>query len=288
MLCNVLGFFGVFLVYVNNAKDRISFLGKLIGVSLVAMLAMLQLISYFLLNEKDQSYDDFHRQLTATVVSGGKVEGTEYHVIFTFKQNRFDYKGEQRVAPEAMRPDCVNAYLMATLQQADPNQLMADPARSLKDMPYSFSGYRNAIVGYLVGLPEGEKDPLGKVTLFLESIRRNVIYAGTKIRQLPDENFRERLQAFIAKPDEKLAPFYTAVSAHLEQSQSDGAELKAEVLPFFTPVFLPGARYYRSGIDGSHYISYLQPDVTAGTVHEVGFSYPAYRAYMHVGAVCGI
>ncbi len=74
VIFNVLGFFLFIIVYFNNSKERVTFLGKLIGISLITFLTLLQIISFYILKEKDDAFDNAyfaHAVLAARKVSEG-------------------------------------------------------------------------------------------------------------------------------------------------------------------------------------------------------------------------
>ncbi len=60
VMANVIGFFAIILVYINNSKERISFLGKLIGISVMTFLVLMQIMSYYTLKDRDSSFDSIY------------------------------------------------------------------------------------------------------------------------------------------------------------------------------------------------------------------------------------
>jgi hypothetical protein len=71
------------MIYINNTKDRISFMGKLIGVSLITLLVMLQFFSYNSLNEKEQDFDQIYRNKVAlSLLEGGSKSDVKFIISY--------------------------------------------------------------------------------------------------------------------------------------------------------------------------------------------------------------
>ena len=53
----VLGLFAITVIYMNNTRDRTSFLAKIIGISMVTLLLVMQALSFSVLSERTRAYD---------------------------------------------------------------------------------------------------------------------------------------------------------------------------------------------------------------------------------------
>ncbi|MCB1304354.1 MAG: SpoIIE family protein phosphatase, partial [Leptospiraceae bacterium] len=58
----VLGMFAIIIIFLNNTRDRTTFLAKLIGISLVTILLVMQALSFFVLGERTRAYDELRVQ----------------------------------------------------------------------------------------------------------------------------------------------------------------------------------------------------------------------------------
>ncbi|MBN2078030.1 MAG: HAMP domain-containing protein [Spirochaetes bacterium] len=284
VLFNVVGFFILLVYYINNTKDRISFMGKLIGISLVTFLAMLQIISYFLLLEKDESFDGL-KEKSATLVLDYNHPGEDakYVAAFIPKKNEFKFiSGAGTVNMEGRSAEFQNALIWYRIRALPRQNFVANLNRILNATPAHFKGYAAALKAYAATIPETEKTPARNLLHYADSLKNDITYSASKISQIPDGGFHSQASVFAMKKREKIVPFYDAMEELLMDTALDGAELKREVLDLFTLMRSPSSRHYRIGADGlTHYIGYMQVDSASGVVSEAGFPYIDYRAYMH-------
>ncbi|MCP4135496.1 MAG: SpoIIE family protein phosphatase [bacterium] len=63
-LVMAIGWLTIFIVYLNIARDKISFVGKVAGITHVSLIVLLILLAYFILRDRDRSYTEQHRQLS--------------------------------------------------------------------------------------------------------------------------------------------------------------------------------------------------------------------------------
>lgn len=284
VISNVVGFFIFLVYYINNAKDRISFMGKIIGITLVTFLAMLQVISYYLLLEKEDSFDELHKKSASIIINYPQSgEPAEYVIYYDSLKERFQgISGIETVDFNARRPEFQNALTWDALENIEGANVQDEVERILDRTDGHFGGYKQTIMQLAKNIPSGDPDPGARLLRMVNSIKRDVASTGTKIMQLPNENFRAALEKFLAKKNKNITAFYDAVDARLKSGAGDGMELKKEIAGYFTLMVKPGTRLYRSGSDGrSHYIGYMEVNSATGRVYEVGFPYTDYREYIH-------
>ena len=284
VICNVCGFFMYIVYYINKSRDRISFMGKIIGITLVTFLAMLQVISYYLLLEKETSFDELHLKEASIVINYPEAgEPSEYVGYYDSAKDRFvNINGIEKINVNALRSEFRNALIWDAIENIQGENIPAEVGRIMARTDEDFTGYRNTIIQFAKKIPSGEPDPGARLLRMINSIKRDVSSTGSKIMQLPNNNFRASLEKFILKKNIKIPAFYDAVAARLKSVGGDGAELKKEIAACFTLLQKPGTRLYRIGPrDGKHYIGYMEVHGAAGRVYEVGFSYTDYREYLH-------
>jgi len=67
----VLGFFFVVLLYFANTHDRTTFMAKIVGISLVTFLLMMQGLGYFTMQDREEEFDRLYVQYTERILENG-------------------------------------------------------------------------------------------------------------------------------------------------------------------------------------------------------------------------
>ena len=70
----VLGLFSVVIIFINNTRDRTSFMAKILGISMVTLLLVMQTLSFVVLRERTRAYDELRRQEARAVVRGSAAD----------------------------------------------------------------------------------------------------------------------------------------------------------------------------------------------------------------------
>ncbi|MCB1315736.1 MAG: hypothetical protein KDK27_07260 [Leptospiraceae bacterium] len=60
VIMTVIGYFIMVVLYINHTSDRTSFMAKIVGISLVSFLVMMQVISLLTLRSREKEYDALH------------------------------------------------------------------------------------------------------------------------------------------------------------------------------------------------------------------------------------
>lgn len=161
-----------------------------------------------------------------------------------------------------------------------------------------FRGYRGLIL-LCAGLPPGpDGEPTGLLSgpvnyaALLDCIagaRRPVLILENKIRRMENATFRADLLKHLTGLKGQLRPFANAIARHVASAKEEGADLKLEVLPFVAPMQPAGTRLYRmhtsKDLNADPFTAFLHVDLDKSTVYEAGFSYRAYRAFIHPTAL---
>ena len=285
---NTIGLFSLSIIYINYTTDRTSFMSKIVGISLVTMLLILQGLSYFSFADKETAYDDEHSLWARYAVSSGRRPADMMYLV----SYRFDKK--------AFDPLYLNGVSMEDVAAAlDTNQLMNSVAcariagigdasfhdeagRFLAALHPAAAGYRNFIEREMRRIAPGRKGAAAGLLDALARVRRTVLVRYNKISKIPDRDFRRGLRAFLDAEGNSadFRPFIRALRDHLRSSGSEGRPLKEEALEYLLPMVPPGVRLYRAA-GKSHQVSYVITDLEKGVLYEAGFSYRTYRAYLH-------
>ncbi|HNR89045.1 MAG TPA: methyl-accepting chemotaxis protein [Spirochaetota bacterium] len=283
-LFNILGFYLVGIIFVGVSRDRISIMGKLIGVSMVTFFVLFQFIAYFSLQDLERSHDDLRRKDLSLAIAGTPSPELRYLAWYDPKSDALGIRDGDRGAidPQALRIHFQNTALFESIRSLPGGDGGARTAALMESSHRYFDGYRRAIIGLGAGRQSGVDYTGDQISAHLLGIRRTVYYRSNKISQLPDAGFRQALARFLAGQKGDFAPFADALTRALAETRLEGKELKAEMLRYLAPVNEAGARNYRIGTDGrAHFVSYLRVDPASDRVYEAGFSYRAFRHYFH-------
>ncbi|MCP4132150.1 MAG: SpoIIE family protein phosphatase [bacterium] len=284
-LFNILGFSLLGVIYINYTKDRTSFMAKIVGISLVTMLVVLQGFSYSSFKENENNYDMAHQLHTRFAVKTDyRAADTEYIAAYSLKEGfkqlfrRKDASENIQINP--FRSGVLNTLMWERIRQASGSEGILS---ALKESHYYFSGYANTVRNYLdsqASQTSQTSELSAKVLGFVEKSGRKMLTRSNKIQKLPNAGFRSELSGFLEKTGDAFSPFKKAILAHLAVSKHEGTALKEDVLSFLAPLSPPGIRHYRE-FKGKHYIAYHQVDLKKNLVYEAGFSYLAYRKHLH-------
>ena len=289
-LCAVLGFFVFVVIYINSTKDRTSFMTKIIAITLVTLLLVLEFVSNISLGEMESAYDRERNRDAALVLAGQpEPQGLQYIREYNIKTKLIQdvrTNGGIQVKFDGFRSEYRNTYFLAGLMNLK-NERGSDFKRKIREniAEYpdpEFSGFRMAIEKFLTGLPDNHATPYSELISYIATLEKTLLPHRIKIQKLPPEKIRSAL-ADMKK--EKFRPFASAISGQIKNSGLEGAELKKTALQIIAPMKTEGSRFYRAG-PGSrdHYISYMKVDQEKGVVYEAGFEYLSYRRAIHPSA----
>ena len=274
------------IIYLSRTRDRTSSTGKLFGTSIAILSLVLMLSSYFALKDRDGTYDSLRRE-EARLAENGLASSPDTRYIAHY----FPEKALLR-APDfgnGAGPDLAmhtNEYENTVIyeeinglsDQDFPNRL----GTILKQGGQFFSGYKQAILAYAASLQPEVKGKGQKVAGYLDGLRTSLGRDYAQISRLPESNFREAVKAYLAGADGRLGPFREAMTSYMNLHSDEGGTLKEKVLHIVDKMEPAGVKNYRLGTDGrARYVAFLVHDTRIGRLTEVGFSYKAYRLFVH-------
>ncbi|TGN17140.1 SpoIIE family protein phosphatase [Leptospira idonii] len=294
VLLFTLTFFLITLVFINTSSERTTFMVKIVGISFVTMLLIMQTFSYLVDQEKETSYDSFSIQKALRALEGGEKSKDILFIV--------EYEVSSQTLKKSLLPQNINLDL--PLVQADLyNTALYDEIATLptegyrksivsilNKTPYYFEGYKNSILNHLEEnqtLEDGELKE--SVSQLIEKLNKRTFINTNKLSDILTDQFCEEGTSYIQKV-KNVDFFRDAILKHLDGCQWDGKEisqrdLRMEMLKFFR-YFKPDlTRHYRKDLDGvSHYVAYMSYDAKKKVNREVGFNYRDYRTYMHKSA----
>ncbi|MCB1192100.1 MAG: SpoIIE family protein phosphatase [Leptospiraceae bacterium] len=285
----VVSFFFVFVLYINHTKDKTSFLAKIIGISLVTFLLVLQVISNFSLNNKELAYDEIKKRDTILTINQGKFFPDQRYIIeYSIDQNRIqDYHLVHGIDMDFLsyQNQYVNSFLLSRISNLDNSNFKTSLNIILNETGRSFTGYRESIRKFLKTLPDDHADNKTKVIQYIKQLNLNIVPFRKKIESASNNNTKDVLLKICKTNKDYLIPFARTIEKFLNTTNLEGNELKKETLGYVAEIVSNDYRFYREDVtNNSHYVSYFYVDLNRNVVYEVGFDYLTYRKYVHATA----
>ncbi|MCX8122734.1 MAG: methyl-accepting chemotaxis protein [Spirochaetes bacterium] len=277
-LFNLLGFFLIFIVYINNSKDRFSFLGKLIGIILVTVLCLLQIIGFIVIKSNEKNFDDIYYR-SALLSESDDIHLNKYAYISSYdiKSNSWVNTIPTNFNQESIALELQHAYiwlnLFTVLDQSFDDQVI----NIINNSPKSFEGYRVTLLEFI------QKNRINKKEDFIDFCKKldaKVYYLHNKILQLHDLDYKNKLKILLSKQDPILSGFKKVLTDFLNTTTLQGKELKSALNQYLIPIQFIGSRVYHTSNDSSTHVfayRYIKDNI----IYEVGFPYIEYRKYMH-------
>lgn len=281
---NVMGFFVIAMIFINNSRDRISFMGKLIGSSVVTLLVLLQFFSFFSLQNREEAFDDIYFNKASLAINTEKYRHTaEYIFTGDVQSGSFiSLSGQRKIAYDTIKPEVVNTIIVENIKRAEPDRLIQDIEAAFPEEWNYSDGYRKAVMEF-AGIPEDKKhsDPVERIVRYVYELNSSLLVDRNRIKQIPNHAFREELKIYMEEAGDHFVYFSEVIEGHLKIYPSEGAELKNEILRYIAPMNEEGSRVYRTAQDGTLYIAYIYTDYDEGVINEAAFKYTDFREYMH-------
>lgn len=285
----MLGTFSLVVVYINNKKDKSSFMTKIIGISLVTFFMVLQAVGYFSIRDRENTFDEIKTKDVSLILHQiTSPEDLRYIKYYSLEK---DYFLSQTTALEAsldltgMKIEMINSFYydsISKLQTSKKTTESYDKMSLLLDtMPIHLSSYKISILDYL----KNSKTEIEETNVLshLQSLEKMLVVKRKEINRITEDNFRKTLYLYLDSKNEPMfQPFKTSMISYLETSRSEGNELKKEILWFISVMRPTGTRFYRTDLkSGEHYVSYFYSDIKYKRMYEVGFQYLSFRKYIH-------
>lgn len=282
---NISGFFLMTIVFINYTTDRISFMAKVIGISLTALLVLFQGIVFLSISDREKAFDGIMYGQTRLAVDhatsipdftylASMPEDDESGKLLTISSRVID--GD---AYSPYRCQLITMGILERIRRLPDEGFDRGLSEILGTAPPYFSGYAQALTALRHGRSRSTDIGMGLVD-DVAGLRNVLRYHDGKIRKIPDEGFRKGLRLFLSGAGEAFSPFARALEGFLAKTTLEDGALKQEVLTFLTPPVLSGGRCFRT-IGGRNFVSFLHYEAPTKTVHEAGFPYLTYREYFH-------
>ncbi len=292
----VVGFFIISLVYVNSTKDRTTFMVKIVGVTMVSMLMIMQASTFYSMKDKDADYDSLRLENFSRILEGGdKHRDGKYFIqldLANANLQKTDYPEGTNLDLPLIEVDFLNTVMYDDLKFLSTENFRNDTIDYLNKSHVNFEGYKFNILDFL-----NENKDLDNVKLkaeilpFLDSLNKASFVHRNKISLLDINFFCSEINSYLQK--KSLVHFKNSIDKSLsnckwENRKISGKELRSQVIKFFRNFKPSLTRHFRKSTDDSknqnHFVSYIFYDRETKIVSEVGYSYFEYRKYMHSSA----
>ena len=290
----ILGFFIVVLVYFNNTQDKTTFMAKIVGISLVTFLLLMQGLGYTTMKDSEELYDILHLEYMDRALEGGSKNKEIKYVLglnsASQELEKIDYQEDLNMDLTLIKTDLLNTSIFERILNV-PDENFKEELNSILELSHpSFVGYRNSIKNHIESSALVGKELKLDTIEYMHSLNKITFVHSNKISALPNENICKSVEKYFEKVLKKDAEFYNAISKNYSDCKWNGQELEANLLKteiykflrFLTPA---GTRKYRKNLQGNeHYIVYSKYYPFENSVKEVSFSYLNYRDFMHDSA----
>lgn len=281
-LFSVTGLFALLIVYLNNTRERTTFMLKIVGVSLVLFMVVMVFITLFAFERREDAYDAVHREATAHTVAEQdyKLDDLVYlraydpakrEARFLVGQDNFDSASSRLVDDENE-----NTIIYERVAALRGETWKSDLEKLVKGGGPAFDGYRRFLTA-----ESAKHTSAASLLRYVDTQARQVSYRAKKIREIPDARFRDGVQEYAARMPAYLQPFAEAIRARLDANPGvEGSALKSVVVELFQPFRGQGFRHYRES-KGVHYTAFMKYDARRNILYEAGYSYLAYKRFLN-------
>lgn len=283
----VVGFFLLLVLYINITKDRTTFMARLSGISLVTFLVVFVLVSFFILNDKDRTYDTLQVQKIPRITGNSNYRPPDLAYVVRSQplagvvKTIYRHDRTHSLEPGALQASLVNTALWARMAELPQTNYLTALKQTLSNVPPSFAGYRAAILKQAQHSRLQGEEVKTALLRYLGSVDRLVLYQYNQLRKFSALRFAQQARSYLkAQTDGNFGPFAIALLQALDRPAQDRQRLRRRVLTMLAPLHPPRTRLYRADTNGERHFVAFQT-IVDGTVYETGFSYRDYRAFLH-------
>jgi len=269
MLLGVMGCFLIIVMFINNTRDRTSFMAKITSITLATILVSMLNTAFFALGDREQAFDDSKmKDSRLAEATNRKAPGSVFRVQWDSENTpETAYRKDARVSHEVANAELVTLLSEGQSIEEISNDLPAGLSSGLKEYVFRAANRRDLTPAALLSE--------------LYSFQKPMSILAFKIQELKPEKVAEATPALLAKQKSELEPLMNAIALELK---TPSADLKERILAELVPVYPADHRYYRVGErDGMLYVSYLV--ASSDSAVEYGYPYMLYRTYVHEGTM---
>jgi len=240
-ILSVCACFAVIILFINNTSDRTTFMVKITGITLVTILLVFQIVTFFSLQSTDSSFDEIYRREGALFLRGEKSDKVQYAYTYIPVARRLhppetSIEKRELIAREvpisggaseldfgAYSQQYENTQILASISKLSHDDFFSVLDLVLDPAPAAFRGYATAIREFVrVEKNAGPEDVLA----YLKKVEPVIAHRAFKIEQLPNDHFRERLEKYLSGTGKDFAPFRRTLEEHLRETRAEDSSLK--------------------------------------------------------------
>lgn len=296
--CFVVGFFMIAIFYVNSTRDRTTVIVKIVGVTMVTILLIMQASSFYSMKDKDADYDTLRLENMTRILEGGdKYKDTRYFInlrLDEYEINKKEYPESINLDLSLAEIDFRNTVIYDDIVNLSENNYRLSLNEYLFNTHPYFEGYKNAVGEFLVQNKDmRDRDLKVKIPSLLDDLNKFGFIQSNKISAIDKNGFCDGIRKHLSGGG-KISGFRKVIETKLQNCKWEGRDidsvsLKHEISKYFRFLQPSLSRIYRKSLDPysnqKHFISYIYYDIYTQTVSEIGYSYYSYRQYMHGTAI---
>lgn len=278
---NLVGFFFAIVLYINVTRDRTSVHNRIVSISLVTVLLILQVVSFYWLRDTEHNFDDvmYGRAREGYVLGRMPDKASAVYIYDYGKEKLFtpvpeDYARNSDFAQQAQATELLSEIILLPVKGKE----LAAAAQKLIANAAIYSPLQ---VAYLSELVHSQKFSSGvELAAAVVGLRNQQLYQIAKLRQMSNSDVAGKFSEMVAAVDKKfpgVGKFMAGLPATVTHQ-----EKRELLIAALTPWRLQGDRLYRGNLfhedkAPDHFVAYQFVDPGHKRVIEVAFPYKTYR-----------
>jgi methyl-accepting chemotaxis protein len=279
VIFNLVGYFIAIVVYINITRDRTSVLGRITGITLLAVLLIFQAVAYFWMNDAESGYDAVHYgQAREGYALGQLPQRAALQVVYDHASGSLlSEPGENYEDTQKLLQQSQAAYLMAELSALPGGDGLQAAAVRLIEQAARYSPVQAAYLKQLV-LSRNFKHG-AEIARAIVALRSQQLYQLAKMRQMSPAEFAAKKGEVLQALDRRFPGFASAAGNY---QAAEPEALRSILSAALTPWRQEGERLYRGEIFywnkfPAHFVAYPFVDTAKRRVVEVAYPYIEYR-----------
>lgn len=294
VLSFVIAFFLISIFYINTTKDKTSFMDKIVGLTLLTVLLIMQAMSFYIMEDKDREFDSFSMESAERTIEGGaKFKGVRYNLQYSEDTGlvKVDYSDFYKLDLPLVEVDFKNTIVYEEIRLLPVDTFRYELLSLLEKTGSHFEGYKQSILNYV----QENKDLEGwelksRIFDYLDSLNKTTFIHSNKISAIGKNDYCKDVTKYLEAMTGVSKHFSDAIFKNLKDCKWKGKEisnsdLQLEINKYIRFLKPTHTRNYRKSKEGyenqKHFVTYMQYDPFKKVINEVGFSYKWYRSSLN-------
>ncbi|MCC5816643.1 MAG: SpoIIE family protein phosphatase [Leptospira sp.] len=289
-------FFLITIIFINTSVEKTTFMIKIVGISLVTVMLMLEQLALIYDQEKEDQYNRISLATIEKSIASKDYNDTGISFVLSSLPDSSGlsypkYNQDLRLDLPMVKVDMENSRIYEELTRLEGKNFKNRTLAILSKTPDHFSGYKSDIISFLESNENLQDSDLKEsLTKYYDKLNKQTFIASNKLSDIDDEVFCKRAISYL-NSEKKLVHFMNQLSSRMEDCNWDGrvvesSELKANVLKHFRYFKKTQTRHYRKNLDNNqHFIAYMVYNPASKEIIEAGLPYVHYRIEMNRSSV---